>query len=302
MLVALLYSFNYMLSGFASTVDTTSLTPYFYLMLYEMLSPYAVGMAWILYAMLFLYLAFFFYIVYSSRKMNDYRTLDSPLGYFVYVACAALVLSIAIVLLEEGLGISIGGTSIDTYTQGHPLLGYTSLIYAPFVEEFGFRIIPLGLLSVVLVSAKKRSLHLTDGNRREIVYAFFAPGPVRQRYGLKFTTLDWIMIVATSAVFAYGHIFFGAWDWGKFAQTFVFGLLAAVGFLKFGAYMDIPMLWVSNGIVGLYVLEPALLVEVGLFLFWHLAVGIVGVVLIVININRHFSIARAKNQTEGRLV
>lgn len=228
-----------------------------------------------------LYLVFFISIIRSSSKQGDFRTLDSAFGYFVFISCASMLLSVVIVLIEKGAGIEIGGTGIDTAAQQNPLLGYTSLIYAPFVEELGFRILPLGIFSAVVVGLKARSQSLGSSALKDSLLAIVIPGSMRKKHGIRFSSIDWILIIITSAIFAYAHIYFGGWDWGKFAQTFVFGVLVAIGFLKFGVYVDIPMHWVANGIAGMVFLEESLVLPIGLFLLWILFMGALGVIMII---------------------
>lgn len=281
MIMVFLYSFDLLFSVFASTIKTTVVAPYFFIFLYEIASPYSFGIIWLLLILFALYVLFFVYMLYSSSKQGNFKTLDSPMAYFVFVSCASLLLSIIIILFERGVGIQIGGTGIETATEQNPLLGYTSLIYAPFVEELGFRILPLGILSAVIVGLKARTQGLDSNALKDSLIAIVNPGSMRKKHGIQFGAIDWILIIATSVIFAYAHIYFGGWDWGKFAQTFVFGMLVAIGFLKFGVYVDVPMHWVANGIAGIIFLNQDLLLPVGFLLLWLLAIGIMGLILLV---------------------
>lgn len=282
MIIVFVSSYNIIFSVFGSSIGSFLVEPYFFIFLYEISLPVQVGLFWFLLVMLALYVFFFVYIIYASSRQGNFKSLDSPIGYFVFISCASLLLSVLIILLENGLGIQIGGTGIETAAEQNPLLTYTSLIYAPFVEEIGFRIIPLGILSAVLVGLKIRSQDHDAPVLSDCVKAIVNPGSVRKKHGIKFTRIDWILIIVTSVIFAYAHIYFGGWDWGKFAQTFVFGMFVAVGFLKFGAYVDIPMHWVANGISGLVLLDSNTQVVIGAFLLWLLAIGVVGVALMII--------------------
>lgn len=257
----------------------TAVHPVFYVLLYQISLPYQVALFYVLITMFSLYSFFFIIMIVKSRKMHDFGSPKSPVAFFIFFSSISLLLTSIIIFSENGLGIQIGGSALNTYAEQHPLIGYSSLIYAPFVEEFGFRILPLGLFSAVWLSVKKGKIG-KRADLKDILMAVFVPGPIREKYGIKLGKIDWLLIFATSVLFAYAHIFFGNWDWGKFAETFVFGVFAAYGFLKFGAYMDIPMHWFTNGLFGLFILDSSLEPYLVFFTIWiTLFVGVAGIIL-----------------------
>ncbi len=275
-----------LITGFPLSETLKSVSPFFYLFLYKFSLPWSVPLIAIIFLMYGLYSLFFSYMAYSSIKNHDLVSLDSPLGFFVFMSCATLTLTLVIFLLEEQVGLPIGGTAITTFLQQNPLVGYASLIYAPFVEELGFRIIPLGFFSVLIVFLRMRN---TSQNikLKDLFGAFLLPGKYRNKFQIRLGRLDWILIILTSALFAYAHIYFGAWDWGKFADVFVFAIFLAIGFLKFGVYMDISMHWFTNGLFEIYVLDIALKPELIIFTVWLVfVIGIAGLVALTLYVSQ----------------
>lgn len=232
---------------------STAISPYIFVLLLAFYLPTSSALA-VSIAVFVVYSCLFAAMVYMSRRQAS-SVLDTPVGYFTLVSSSLYLIVYVVSLAEISSGVSIGGSSISNELTQHPLLGFLSLIYAPFAEEIGFRIIPLGILTLVLVlrAASGR------GSARDVVLSFVSPGTVRRKYGIRFGTADYAMIVFTAAVWAYAHIFFGAWSWGKFLPVFIAGIAIAVGFLKFGIYVDIPMHWFFNGFFTVYVLNSSLL-------------------------------------------
>lgn len=265
---------------------TVSVPPFFFIFLLEINTGLSVPLLAVLSIMFFLYAIFFATVIFSSARQKDLASLDSPMGFFIYVSAASLIISLLIFLIEGELGIKVGGSSLNTFASEHPLLGYSSLIYAPFVEELGFRILPLGVLSAILVFLKNRKVSHRIANR-SILLSILMPGSARRNLGMGISKIEWIAITITSVLFGYAHIYFGGWDWGKLADASAFGALAAIGFLKFGAYMDILMHWFTNGLFGLTLYEgysytgAYLTVGIDAFLAWSLILGVIGLILML---------------------
>ena len=227
-----------------------------------------------------LYIIFFIAIIYQSGREKKKNVLDTPIGFFVAAATAVELVALIISQIESHFGTPVGGGGIDSQLQNNPLLGYMSLIYAPFVEELGFRILPLGIYSFFLVLFTSARLH--NYSPKDAIIAILLPGHMRRKYDLRIGGVDWTLIIATSLIFGYAHIYFGAWDWGKFIPVFITGIALAIGFLKFGAYVDIPFHWFFNGFLPVFYLDQSLLVPVGLITMWILFVGAVSIVAIAV--------------------
>lgn len=255
--------------------DLYRLSPvYFFLFLLE--SPViGVDTVWVALVMAILFSIFFVSMLYLGVKRWKGPAFDNPMIYYGSMASFGLVSSLIIIAIEAAFGISIGGTTIETDIQQHPYLMYVQLIYAPFAEELGFRIIPLGLLTVYLVIK-------AGSTRKQALYSFLVPGLVRRKYGIRLTTADYVFVIATSLLFGYAHVFFGAWDPGKMVSTALVGAILAFGYLKFGLFVDIPIHWFFNGFSSVYLIVPSMLVPAGLSLFWTFLSGGLAIIFLII--------------------
>lgn len=224
--------------------------------------------------MMALYISFFYFMLVGSSDRTG-RLIDTPAGYFAIVGPALIVITIVISLIEQSFGVGIGGSSVENQLLASPYLAYNSLIYAPFAEEIGFRIIPLGLFSFATVYAKSR-------NVRDSLYSIVAPGRMRSKYGLKIGWIGIILIFATSILWGYAHVYYGAWDAGKILTVAITGIALAMGYLKFGVYVDIPIHWLNNGALTLALIFPLSIAVITVFTVWLLIAGMAGIVMLVI--------------------
>lgn len=238
--------------------------------------------------MVALYSIFFFFIIKSSLKPRA-KLLDTPAGFFAVVVPALYLTVLLVTIFEESSGIGIGGSSVSSELTDAPFLAYNSLIYAPFVEEIGFRIIPLGLFSFILVYLRSRSV-------RDSLYSFISPGRMRKKHGIKMGWIDWTLIIATSLVWGYAHVYFGAWDVGKIATVAITGIVLAIGYIKFGVYVNIPIHWFFNGTTTLYIVYPSSYTLVIGYVLWVLLAGIVGIVLLLINLSSYIDRRRSNGK------
>lgn len=254
--------------------------PFFFVFLLVFLLP-PVSIISVFIVMFALYLIFFSAMVYQTRKSKAKNLLDTPIGYFIAAASAIEIVVLVISLLEQFLGAPIGGSGISNQLVSNPLLGYENLIYAPFVEELGFRILPLGVFSFLLVRAHSRNAAGVS-NLKDSLISILLPGHIRRKYNLPIRRADWVLIIITSVIFAFAHVYFGEWGVGKLIPVFVTGIALALGFLKFGAYVDIPFHWFFNGLLTLPYVDPSLSAATDWLLLWLLFVGVVSLVAIIV--------------------
>lgn len=248
---------------------------YFFVLLFN--TPiFPVATFWVALVMVVLYSIFFSTIIYLGITKRKGPIIDNPIVFYGGIATFAYMVSFIITVIEMALGVSIGGGSLDTALQGHPYLMFMQFIYAPFAEELGFRIIPLGLFSVYLVR-RARNLGTTG---RDAALSFIIPGVVRKKYGISLTFWDYLLIIITSILFGLAHFLSGTWDPGKIISAAFVGVVLAFGFLKFGLFIDIPMHWFFNGFTTLYVVYPPLTDAWSISVLWILFSGIAGLLFV----------------------
>jgi len=265
--------------------------PYFFVLLLPVVLP---GVPLKL-LVIFTFLVFsisFTYMIIETFKGKKRDPLATPAGFFVIVASAAYFLVFAISLIEEYSGVAIGGTTISNELVGKPFLTYSSLIFAPLAEETGFRILPLGLLTFFLVRHRMKSsnhrINKDPGLASQIVQSFLAPGRFRRTNGIySLTAMDWTFVAITAGLFGFAHVLFGLWSIGKILTAGIVGVALAVGFLKFGPYVDIPIHWVFNGVLTLYYVYSPLESATVLFALWLVATGIVSLLYMAAYLSRH---------------
>ncbi len=242
--------------------------------------PIGVATIWLNVGMTILYSIFFLSMLYLGVKGRKGPAINNPVIFYGAMASFALLISLVMVLIEQAMGIQIGGTSIENELQAQPYLGFVQLIFAPYAEEFGFRILPLGLISVYFVAR-------AHGTGLDSLAAFVMPGIMRKKYGLGLTVWDYILITATSILFGAAHYLFGAWDPGKIISAAFVGFILAFGFMKFGIFVDIPIHWFFNGFTSVTLIVPSSTNFYAIAVLWSLLSGVVATVfLIVIAIER----------------
>ena len=206
------------------------------------------------------------------------RPFDNPNGFFGMMAPLLFILSAFIILVESSLNIPIGGPVVTTTGSAFNIYRYfLNLIYAPLAEELGFRILPIGITTFIpfILYARKRE-RSENGEPFEMnaLKAFglyiLSPGYMRKRYGGANKYIDFTIIIVTSGLFAYAHVFFGLWSWGKLLPVFVGALILAVGYLKFGAYMDILLHFFLNDVAGLLIAFPSSIGLIILLILWSI--------------------------------
>lgn len=268
----------YVLFSPSNSVHFAEASPvYFFILIFN--TPFIpVATIWVVIVMVILYSIFFGAMLYMGFSRAKGPLLDNPVLYYGGMASFGYFMTVVISLIEYALGISIGGTSIETNLQQHPYLMFVQLIYAPFAEELGFRIIPLGLFSAYLVS-RARSAGVT---RFDTAVSFLIPGIVRRKYGIKLTRGDYTLVAATSILFGMAHFLSGAWDPGKIISAAFVGVILSFGFLKFGFFVDIPIHWFFNGFSSLYVVYPPMTDSWLLSLLWTLGSGVVALIFLMI--------------------
>lgn len=228
--------------------------PYFFILLILLVIPFGISLISMMAVVTLLYIVQFAYLILASRRSSSRRIFQNPSSYIGAFIPFLLLMSVVIVFIEQAMGVKIGGKFISSDFSSAPYSTYLALIYAPFVEELGFRIIPLGALvfcEAIYVAAKKNSKQY-GSTARLLAYSFILPGKLRREMGLKMGALEITGVIATSVLFGYAHYYFGAWDPGKIAQAALVGAFLAIGFIEFGPYVDIIMHWFFNGFVSVY--------------------------------------------------
>ena len=193
-------------------------------------------------------------LLYCSRKgigaifqRRPYKHDDIPLYAVITLFAAIMTFTLAYVL-----GLGFFGIKMETPFAVAPVWDqWLGLLNASVWEEVLCRILMVGIPMTVigLLMRKKGSLKRIFGH-------------------FKMDTIALIVVIASSAIFAYGHL--ENWDVFKLPQVFVMGLALGYVFVKFGIYASIMLhfmvdylstaMWIFGddigaGMIGLFVLS-----------------------------------------------
>ena len=162
-------------------------------------------------------------------------TLNYMIGSTKWFSVLILV-SILINFIQEQFDIVIDPPFVE-----NNLIQFLYVTLAPLLEEFGFRMILIGIPLFALYS------------RRSSVKYFFkclwSPSNLEIEDSRKAISL----IVFIGIVFGFAHIAFGdSWSEGKFAQATVSGIILGWAYLKYGFITSLLIHWATNYFVFSY--------------------------------------------------
>ena len=236
----------------------------------------------------------------SLRDLSLNRLTVTRSNYLVILPLFASVMFVAVVFLQalqESVGVQTGGISFES-----PMLGFLAVSYAPFVEEFSYRITTLGLLDGLHLSWKMRRVRTNDERTsaiRLLALTMWKPERAKQALGLKtiqshgirvgISCFEWIILVVTSGAFGAVHYLSGGgWDIGKISTAMISGLAMGLVYLRYGVYAPILLHWFFNYYFGAFDLASQVqlagfdLVAFGVE-FLNLGAGILIAVVLVIS-------------------
>jgi Type II CAAX prenyl endopeptidase Rce1-like len=185
------------------------------------------------------------------------RTLPNWLAVMPLLGSSLFVVVLALTLIQN-----VGGVSTGSLNTGNPAILFASLTLSPVAEEIGFRVSAIGPVVAILVAIKLSRIS-TAGTPRTpqnpivvVLSAFLSPGYAKERAGLPsvrtcglkgISTVEWVALLFTSAVFGAYHIISGVgWGPGKFLTAALSGFVLGIVYLSYGAYADILLHWFFN--------------------------------------------------------
>ncbi|HZW58522.1 MAG TPA: CPBP family glutamic-type intramembrane protease [Nitrososphaerales archaeon] len=159
--------------------------------------------------------------------------------------------SVIMALLQQSVGVSTGNLP-----PTDPLLLYVELSIAPIREELGFRVIPIGLATLVIL--------LTKGRVRDGLLSLWHPSRYLKKndspkeYRRHLWTV-YVMIAISSFLFGLAHYVLGAgWGPGKIAEAATAGIALAALYYKYGLPAAILLHWAVDYGLSTYTLSPSL--------------------------------------------
>jgi hypothetical protein len=132
---------------------------------------------------------------------------------------------------SSGVGIGGPSSSDDPFSL---LIGFTE---APLVEEFGFRLLLIGVVAAILCMGR---------SRRDMLGALWRPSTAVEglAIGSGASLIIWAAIGFSAASFGACHVYCGStWDPGKFPEAAFGGLVLAVLYVKYGFHVAVLTHW-----------------------------------------------------------
>ncbi|MGP6207769.1 type II CAAX prenyl endopeptidase Rce1 family protein [Cuniculiplasma sp. SKW3] len=232
--------------------------------------PFWIGVA----VLLVLYVIIFSYDLLYEKNDRRRNPLETPIGFIAGVGSLLYVLSIILVLSQDLIGAPISSSFITQDEKLIPNLLYYELIYAPFIEEIEFRIIPIGLYLFVRYYMQKKNFRWYE--------VFLFPGRLMRRFGRKLDRYDWGAIIITSFLFGFAHYEYGGWSTTKIPQAAIVGVGLALGFMLFGPFVDIPIHFLFDGAGSVEILPNLVSAGEPLVIIWILLIFVCAIATIIL--------------------
>ena len=171
--------------------------------------------------------------IISSGKYNT--RVNYMIGITKWFSILILI-STLINFVQEGFGLEIVPPLAE-----NDLIQFFYVTLAPIVEEFGFRLLLVGIPLFVMYSAKS--------SLKYFVRCLWRP-----------TNLDiydakkaFLLVIFVGVIFGFAHIAFGdSWSTGKFAQAAASGIILGWVYLRYGFVASLMIHWAANYFVFSY--------------------------------------------------
>ena len=164
---------------------------------------------------------------------------DTRVNYMIGITkwfSILILVSALINFIQEGVGLDIVSPPAD-----NDLIQFFYVSLAPLVEEFGFRLVLIGVPLFALYSAKS--------SVRYFVRCLWRPGTL----DLADPKKALFLIFSVGILFGFAHIAFGdSWSGGKFAQAAAGGIILGWVYLRYGFVASLLIHWATNYFVFSY--------------------------------------------------
>ena len=230
--------------GHLSNISYSSLaTPYFWIGPLIAYSPYSVSVGnWFL-AVTAIYVAFFAYSILQRTRPQQAIAASFKDGFSYLLSSPFLVVIVGIGFLTftssvidqliTSAGAPIGGpTAFDDPLD--LLLGFAS---SPLVEEFGFRVLLIGVVAFILSMGRPL---------KDALGALWRPSKALEglAVGSGASIIIWIATGFSAVTFGACHVVCGStWDIGKFPEAAYGGLVLGVLYVKYGFHVAVLVHW-----------------------------------------------------------
>ena len=175
----------------------------------------------------------------SLSPIISFGKYNSTMNYMIGVTkwfSILILISVVINFIQEQFDVSIDPPLIE-----NNLIQFLYVTLAPILEEFGFRLILIGIPLFALYSRRS--------SIRYFLRCLWAPSNLDIFDSKKAIFL----IVFVGVAFGFAHIAFGdSWSEGKFAQASASGIILGWTYLRYGFVTSLLIHWATNYFVFSY--------------------------------------------------
>ena len=175
----------------------------------------------------------------SLSSIISFGKYDSSSNYMFGVTkwlSILILISILINFIQEGFDIVITPPLVE-----NDLIQFFYVSLAPMIEEFGFRLILIGVPLFVIYSHKS--------SVKYFIKCLWNPNTL-DIFDSKKAIL---LIVFVGIIFGFAHIAFGeSWSEGKFAQATASGIILGWVYLRYGFVTSLMIHWATNYFIFSY--------------------------------------------------
>lgn len=143
-------------------------------------------------------------------------------------------------IVVAAVSAALAGPVGNPFSSVNPLLEFGSLTFAPLREEFGFRVVLIGLVAFVLSVGRPWKDALRSLWRPSAAYEGLAVGSA-------VSVIIWLAMGASAATFGVCHVSCvgggGGWNWSKLPEALWGGLVLGYLYVKYGFHVAVLAHW-----------------------------------------------------------
>ena len=189
------------------------------------------------------YVAMFTLAIFQGRSLPSAVVSGLRNGYREFLSNRALLTLVAIGFLVFTAGlidelVSVVGLPVGSPFIGNDFLDFVGLSLAPLREEFGFRVLLIGVAAVIVTSPRPGTSALRTLWRPSVAYE-----------GIDNNTLSLVVIWAAGAfsagTFGVCHVACGGggWDIGKLPEAIYGGVVLSYLYIRYGLHVAVLAHW-----------------------------------------------------------
>jgi len=142
-------------------------------------------------------------------------------------------------VVASALSEAVAGTVGNPFSNVDPLLEMGSLTFAPLREEFGFRVVLIGAVALILSIGRPTKQALKSLWRPSAAYEGLAVGGAS-------SLIIWVATGASAATFGVCHIVCGGgggWNWSKLPEATWGGVVLGYLYVRYGFHVAVLTHW-----------------------------------------------------------